>query len=181
MNATRDSITGGTPGSVTSTNIGTRIRLKLPGLTYSGIPTNTGAFIIEGGSSDPIFAAYGTSAYNGIVFYNKYNFPNAAPSVTAGNKSFITWTGTGAATTPAMTRTNWNVTTATTDGDGDITITHNMPDATFAVTVTAEAQLPYITTVHSKGASTFKVRVFDTFSTVAIGTEVTINWIANDN
>jgi len=119
---------------------------------------------------------------NNISLYGyKYKLPNATPSSTNTAKSSMTWTGNTTTTVPSFTRQNYAQATGTTDGSGDLTITHNLPDATFSVTVTPNGTVPYICTVHTKGATTFKVRFFDAAGAAVTATAVDINWIAFDN
>jgi len=75
--------------------------------------------------------------------------------------------------------TSGNVSTST-DGSGDITVTHNLPDATFSAVVTPTGTTPYVVTVHNKTATTFDVRFFDTAGAAVVSTAVTFDWIARD-
>jgi len=137
---------------------------------------------VSSNTQDVLNIKLSDTTLNSISLYGyKYKLPNALPSQTASNKSVMTWTGAGGtSTTPAFTRFSNNIATATTDGSGDLTITHLLPDATFSVTVTAEGTTPYICTVHTKGATTFKVRISDAAGVAVTATEVTVNWIAYD-
>ena len=70
---------------------------------------------------------------------------------------------------------------ATPDGSGDITVTHNLPDASHIATVTGTGTTPYVFFVHTKGATTFLVRVFDMAGAAVTAGTVTFDWIARDN
>ncbi len=64
-----------------------------------------------------------------------------------------------------------------TDGSGDITVTHGMGTTPTAVLVTPTGTTAWIVSVHTIGATTFKVRFYDAAGAAVLSTAVTATWL----
>ena len=64
-----------------------------------------------------------------------------------------------------------------TDGSGDVTVTHGMGTTPTVVLVTPTGTTAWICTVHTIGATTFKVRFFDAAGAAVTTTAVTASWL----
>ena len=64
-----------------------------------------------------------------------------------------------------------------TDGSGDVTVTHGMGTTPTAVLVTPTGTTAWIVSVHTIGATTFKVRFFDAAGAAVTSTAVTATWL----
>ena len=64
-----------------------------------------------------------------------------------------------------------------TDGSGDVTVTHGMGTTPTAVLVTPTGTTPWIVSVHTIGATTFKVRFYDAAGAAVTTTAVTATWL----
>lgn len=67
-----------------------------------------------------------------------------------------------------------------TDGSGDITVSHNNDDGTFNVVVQVTGTTPYVTTIHSKTGTNFKIRFFDMAGAAVVTTAVTADYTLTD-
>ena len=65
----------------------------------------------------------------------------------------------------------------TTDGSGDVTVTHGMGATPTVVLVTPTGTTPWIVSVHTIGATTFKVRFYDAAGAAVTTTAVTATWL----
>lgn len=64
-----------------------------------------------------------------------------------------------------------------TDGSGDVTVTHSMGTTPTAVLVTPTGTTAWIVSVHTIGATTFKVRFYDAAGAAVTSTAVTATWL----
>lgn len=64
-----------------------------------------------------------------------------------------------------------------TDGSGDVTVTHGMGTTPTAVLVTPTGTTAWIVSVHTIGATTFKVRFYDAAGAAVTSTAVTATWL----
>lgn len=70
----------------------------------------------------------------------------------------------------------------TTNGSGQVTVSVTMPDTSYIVQVTVTGTTLYHAIVHTKGAGSFSVRLFDSTGTVlGAGVSVTFDWLTIDN
>ena len=113
-------------------------------------------------------------------FDNSIQFRYELPRVTPDTNQTMLWVQGEKEPVFTYFPTSGNISN-TTDGSGDITVTHGLPDATFSSTVTATGTTAVLTTVHTKTATTFKVRFYSaTTGSALTATPVTADWIAKD-
>jgi len=67
----------------------------------------------------------------------------------------------------------------TTDGSGDLTISHNLVKSPVAITTGIQGTTAYQAQVHTLGASSFKLRIFDATGSAVTSTAVVANWSAH--
>ena len=72
---------------------------------------------------------------------------------------------------------NFGAISTTTDGSGDVTVTHGMGTTPTAVLVTPTGTTAWIVSVHTIGATTFKVRFYDAAGAAVTTTAVTATWL----
>lgn len=76
---------------------------------------------------------------------------------------------------------NFGAINTTTDASGDVTVTHGMGTTPTIVLITPSGTTPWVCTVHTIGATTFKVRFFaetaGVLTAVGAGTAVTASWL----
>ena len=72
---------------------------------------------------------------------------------------------------------NFGAISTSTDGSGDVTVTHGMGTTPTVVLVTPTGTTAWICTVHTIGATTFKVRFFDAAGAAVTSTAVTASWL----
>lgn len=65
----------------------------------------------------------------------------------------------------------------TTDGSGDVTVTHGLGGTPDNIQVTITGTTPYVATVHTIGATQFKVRIFDMAGAAVTSTSVSFHWV----
>ena len=72
---------------------------------------------------------------------------------------------------------NFGAISTSTDGSGDVTVTHGMGTTPTAVLVTPTGTTAWIVSVHTIGATTFKVRFYDAAGAAVTTTAVTATWL----
>ena len=72
---------------------------------------------------------------------------------------------------------NFGAISTSTDGSGDVTVTHGMGTTPTAVLVTPTGTTAWIVSVHTIGATTFKVRFYDAAGAAVTSTAVTATWL----
>lgn len=136
---------------------------------YSQRQSGTGGDLAFG--VDSTSAWFGTN-YDAIL----YRLPTTQPDVSSGQQSILQQDGNGSNSEASWKKVASGITTGTTDGSGDLSVTCVMDDASYLVTATAEGTTFYTLTAHTKGTTSFKVRVFDAAGAAVTSTSVTVGW-----